>query len=104
MTLCNYCDTPVEQLTAGDESLDYCPSCEIVVEGNTHECTHKDEQGHDLAELRGELDGTVSWVCSRCDKELDEEDQDALKLQPPLDAWHDAEQAENEQWQAWYGR
>ena len=35
--LCNYCDGEVIGMGGGDEVLDYCPSCEIIVEGNTHD-------------------------------------------------------------------
>lgn len=35
MTVCDACGEPVRTIT--EDALDYCDTCERVVEGNTHE-------------------------------------------------------------------
>ena len=35
MRLCPYCRTEVSGIGAGDESLDFCIECDVLVESNT---------------------------------------------------------------------
>ena len=35
MKLCPYCDSEASAIGAGDEFLDYCSECELVIEGHT---------------------------------------------------------------------
>lgn len=35
---CNNCDTPVTVLNAGDDGIDFCDTCDEIVEGGTHTC------------------------------------------------------------------
>ena len=37
MILCNYCNEEVGGIGFADEVLEYCHTCDMVVEGNTHE-------------------------------------------------------------------
>ena len=37
MKLCNYCGEEVGGIGFGDEVLDYCHACDLIVEGETHD-------------------------------------------------------------------
>ena len=40
---CDFCSDPVVNLGGPDESLAFCPGCDMIVEGHTHEVA-EDEQ------------------------------------------------------------
>lgn len=49
VTVCEGCEEPIRQISAGDESWDYCDGCEHVVEGHT-KSMWMDEDGNKRSE------------------------------------------------------
>jgi len=78
--VCGYCEGDITQKKSGeDESLDYCPLCDKIVEGNTKEvkpakcyfCSKEIKREHStrIAESPKDYEagGIRVWICTGCE-------------------------------------
>ena len=63
MRLCPYCKTEVSGIGAGDESLDFCIECDVLVEGNTIDSGDEElEQAKQFEEWAAAIDLDEDWI------------------------------------------
>jgi Zn-finger nucleic acid-binding protein len=64
MRICPYCKTEAGAIGGGDDYIDYCAECELVIEGHTIE-VDEDELNHLAEQQRQEwqaIDIDEDWI------------------------------------------